>query len=140
MSRRGSKTNKLAIFAEGGKMGKIMVLVAEDNEDVRTMMTYLLKTYGYEVIEASDGYEAVEMAVKAKPDLILMDIAMPVLDGVQAVLAIRQHEDLVKVPIVALTAFGDYYAEKALEAGCNDVIQKPLDFEHLRPLLQRYVS
>ncbi len=121
-------------------MGKIMVLVAEDNEDVRTMMKYLLETYGYQVTEASDGYEAVEMAVKAKPDLILMDIAMPVLDGVQAVLAIRQHEDLAEVPIVALTAFGEYYATKALEAGCNDVIQKPLDFEHLQPLLNRYVT
>lgn len=121
-------------------MGKIMVLVAEDNEDVRAMMKYLLKTYGYEVIEASDGYEAVEMAVESKPDLILMDIAMPVLDGVQAVMAIRQHDDLANVPIVALTAFGEYYAEKALEAGCNDVIHKPLDFEHLRPILQRYIT
>ena len=120
-------------------MAKVMVLVAEDHADIRLLMRIYLESFGYEVIEAADGLRAVETAVEAKPDLILMDIAMPVLDGVQAASAIREHEELAEVPIVALTAYGDIYNEKARAAGCNDVIQKPLDFEQLKPIIQRYV-
>jgi CheY-like chemotaxis protein len=116
------------------------VLVAEDYEDIRRMMKILLECRGYDVLEAADGYEAVKKAVSDNPDLILMDVAMPVMDGLQATMAIRQHDNLADVPIVAVTAYGDFYGERARNAGCNDVIQKPLDFARLEPLVEGYIS
>lgn len=123
-------------------MGKSVkkVLLVEDYTDVRKMMSIFLKHSGYEVLEASDGYEALEMAVEEKPDLVLMDIGLPVLDGIQATRAIREHAELRDMPIIAVTAYGDFYEQKAREAGCNDVIQKPLHLEHLEPLVKSYVS
>jgi CheY-like chemotaxis protein len=116
------------------------VLVAEDYDDVRGMMRILLECRGYEVLEAADGYDAVKKAVSGNPDLIFMDLAMPVMDGLQATEAIRRHNDLAMVPIVAVTAYGDFYAERARKAGCNDVIQKPLDLTRLEPMVENYMS
>jgi CheY-like chemotaxis protein len=116
------------------------VLVVEDHADIRMMMKILLQTYGFEVMEASDGYEAVEKALEQTPDVILMDLAMPVLDGIGSTKAMRQHAELAEVPILAVTAYGDFYRHRAIEAGCTDVLQKPLDFESLRPLVNNYVN
>src|SRR5690349_9414741 len=115
------------------------VLVVEDHEGIRRMMRLVLGFRGYEVLEAQDGREAVEKAIEEKPDLILMDIGMPIMDGIDATQDIRSHAELAGVPIVALTAYGDFYTDKALAAGCNDVVHKPVDFEHLEPLVERYV-
>jgi CheY-like chemotaxis protein len=114
------------------------VLVVEDHHDVRRMMSIMLRQYGFDVVEASDGYEAVEKALEEHPDMIFMDLAMPILDGVNAVKAMRMHDELKDVPIVAVTAYHDFYAEKAKAVGCNAVIQKPLDFDQLQPLVNRY--
>lgn len=104
------------------------------------MMKLMLEIHGYETIEASDGFEAVEKAYKFQPDLVLMDIAMPLLDGIGATKAIRQFEHNAEIPIVAVTAYGDYYKEKALNAGCTDVIAKPLPFEHLKATIDSYIN
>ncbi|MEJ7847866.1 MAG: response regulator [Pyrinomonadaceae bacterium] len=98
------------------------VLIAEDQNDIRQMMKLMLEIHGYETIEATDGFEAVEKAYKFNPDLILMDLAMPLLDGIGATKAIRQFDKDADVPIVAVTAYGDFYKEKALNAGCTDVL------------------
>src|SRR5436309_182747 len=119
-------------------MGK-RVLIADDFQDTRRLMKLLLEKDGYEVSEAADGYEAVKRAVKDRPSLILMDIAMPVMDGIQATQAIRKHYDQTEVPIVAVTAYGDFYNTRARDAGCNDVIQKPLEFSLLPKLVGQYV-
>src|SRR5688572_2846286 len=116
------------------------ILVVEDFDDIRKMMKILLQMYGYEVLEASNGYEAVQKAVEQHPDLILMDIAMPALDGVQATSVIRQHDSLANVPILAVTAYSDFYNERAREAGCNDVLSKPLDLGKLKPLMRQYLG
>ena len=116
------------------------VLLVEDETDLRKMMKILLEIHGYDVIEAADGYEAVEKAVEEEPDLILMDLAMPVMDGIDSARTIRLHEGLKRVPIVAVTAFGDFYSERARTAGCTDVLQKPLDFAQLKPIVERYTS
>ncbi|HEX2640128.1 MAG TPA: response regulator [Pyrinomonadaceae bacterium] len=116
------------------------ILIVEDYDDVRQMMQFVLTSAGYEVLEASDGYEAVAMAVHERPDLILMDIAMPVMDGIEATQTIREHAELEDIPIVALSAYGDLYREKALAAGCNDVVQKPVDFERLQKLVEQNVA
>ena len=114
------------------------VLVADDFGDTRRLMKLLLERNGFAVIEASDGLEAVEMAVLEQPDIILMDLAMPRMDGIQATQAIRRHDHLAEIPIVAVTAYGDYYNDRARDAGCNDVIQKPLEISQIKPLVSRY--
>ena len=116
------------------------VLVAEDYTDSRKMLRTLLELNGFDVLEAADGYEAVEKAVEEHPDLILMDIAMPTLDGVQATSVIRQHDSLAETPILCITAYGDYYGQRAREAGCNTVLSKPIDIQKLTPLVQQYLA
>ena len=116
------------------------VLVAEDEPDLRKMMKILLEIQGFDVIEAADGYEAVEKAVEQAPDLILMDMAMPVMGGLDSARTIRLHKELDEVPIVAVTAYGDFYDQRARIAGCTDVLHKPLDFGQLKPIVERYVA
>jgi CheY-like chemotaxis protein len=115
------------------------VLVVDDYSDFRKIISIVLKRYGYDIIEAADGYEAVEKAVEEHPDMILLDLAMPVLDGIEAVKAIRRHGELENTPIVAITAYHDLYDEKARDAGCNDVLAKPVRIEHLEPIVSRYL-
>lgn len=116
------------------------VLIVEDNEDTRTFMKYLIERYGYQAIEASDGIEALEAFKKHHPDLILMDISLPMVGGLTAAKAIRETDETGKVPIIAVTAFGKSYYDKAIEAGCNDLITKPLDFDVLHPLIEKYLE
>jgi CheY-like chemotaxis protein len=118
---------------------KKRVLIADDFEDTRRMMKLLLEKNGYDVSEARDGYEAVQRAVEDPPDVILMDIAMPVMDGIQATQAIRQHRRLANVPIIALTAYGDFYNERARDVGCNDVMQKPVELTKVSPVVSQYI-
>ena len=115
------------------------VLLVEDETDLRKMMKILLEIHGFAVVEAADGYEAVEKAVLESPDLILMDMAMPVMGGLDSTRTIRSHEHLSDVPIVAVTAYGDFYDKRARDAGCTDVLHKPVDFAQLRPLVERYI-
>ena len=115
------------------------VLVAEDFIDNRRLLKFLLEKCGYDVLEAENGFEAVKLAASARPDLILMDIAMPVMDGIQATQAIRKQDDLKEIPIVAVTAYGDFYRERALEAGCNDVIQKPVEVTGFGTFISEYL-
>ena len=114
------------------------VLVVEDFEDNRFMMRRLLEMSGYHVLEAINGEEAVEMAERELPGLILMDLSLPLLDGLAATRRIRQHEALRDVPIVAVSAHdtADFHAD-ALAAGCNDYVTKPIDFDQLEALLGR---
>ena len=116
------------------------VLIAEDETDLRKMMKILLEIYGFDVIEASDGYEAVEKAVDEMPDLILMDMTMPVMSGLDSTRTIRLHHELDGIPIIAVTAYGDFYNERARSAGCTDVLHKPLDFGQLKPMVESYLN
>jgi len=116
------------------------VLIVEDYEDTREFMKILLESYGYRVIEAADGIEAIDRVKQHHPDLILMDISLPVVDGLTATRAIREFDVDYKVPIIAVTAFGKNYYKKAIEAGCNDLIDKPVDFDSLEPILRSYLA
>ena len=119
-------------------MGEL-ILIVEDYEDTRFLMKFLLETYGYRVSEAGDGQQAVDSFKNEHPDLILMDISMPVLDGLAATRKIRQLNPLEKIPIIAVTAHGDIYYDRALEAGCDDLISKPLDYDKLESVLQQHL-
>jgi CheY-like chemotaxis protein len=114
------------------------VMVVEDFEDNRFMMRRLLEMSGYRVLEAVNGEEAVELARRERPGLILMDLSLPQLDGLAATRRIRQHPELRNVPIVAVSAHdtADFHAD-ALAAGCNDYVTKPIDFDQLEALLSR---
>jgi CheY-like chemotaxis protein len=116
------------------------VLIVEDVADVRMMMKILIQTHGYEAIVARDGYEAIEKAREYHPDLILMDLMMPIMDGFTATQIIRESDELKKTPIVAITAYGNTCLERAMEVGFDNIISKPLDFENLKPLLDSYIS
>ena len=115
------------------------VLIVEDHDDVREMMKFVLAAYGCDVVEAANGHEAVEKARLEHPDLILMDIAMPVMDGLEATRAIRQHDSLSRVPIVGVTAFDEMCGERARSAGFDNVIPKPVDFGRLQSVISTYV-
>jgi len=121
------------------KRSQKLFLVVEDFEDSRFMMRRLLEMAGYKVLEASDGEQAVQMAVDARPALILMDLSLPKLDGLEATRQIRQQKGLKKVPILAVSAHDSPESRtEALEAGCNEYVTKPIDFDHLHALLQRF--
>ena len=120
-------------------MSKI-VLIVEDYADTRNMMKFLLQRFGYEVIEAADGQEAVDRVRQTPPNLILMDLSLPVMDGFTATQTIRKFKGFAKVPIIAVTAYGNSYYKRAIEAGCDDLINKPLDFNNLEPILNQYLS
>jgi two-component system chemotaxis response regulator CheY len=115
-------------------MSKVVLLV-EDYADVRMMMRFMLEKFGYEVIEARDGYEALLEARKHGPDLVLMDIAMP---GITSATLIRSLDNCQNVPIVAVTAFCDQYVESSSEFGFDEVIEKPINMEQLREVVYNY--
>jgi CheY-like chemotaxis protein len=103
-----------------------LVLIAEDHEDSRDALRTLLDAFGYRVVEAENGRQAVERALAERPDLIVMDMMMPHVDGFQATREIRAVAGLQGVPIVALTAM-EGARERVLQAGCDDMMAKPLD-------------
>jgi len=104
------------------------ILYIEDNEQALYLVTFLLKTRGYEVFQAQDGQEGINLAIRIKPDVILLDIQLPSMDGYTVVRILRSNPDLIETPIVALTSYampGD--REKALASGCTGYIEKPID-------------
>jgi len=117
-----------------------LVLVIEDNEANLYLMRFILENKGFDVIEARTGLQGVEVANKEKPDLILMDIQLPDIDGLEATKRIRASETDDAIPIVAVTSYamaGD--REKALAAGCTDYIEKPIDPERFVEKIRKYL-
>ena len=117
------------------------ILLVEDNEMNWDMLSRRLKRRGYEVVIAMDGRQGVEMASSEAPDLILMDMGLPVLDGWQATQQIKQTSRIQSIPIIALTSHamkGD--REKALAAGCDDYDVKPIDFPRLLEKIQQLLD
>lgn len=115
------------------------VLLAEDNVDNREMLTRRLERKGHTVICAVDGLEATERARDSSPDIILMDVSMPIMSGIEATAMIRKEGVDRDVPIIALTAHameGD--RQKCLDAGCNDFATKPVDFKLLSDLMDKH--
>jgi len=115
----------------------VRILVADDLGDTREVMRLLLELRGHEVIEAANGEEAVERAVHERPDFVLMDLNMPIMDGFHATRRLREAQQTAEIPIVALSAAADErWRSKALECGCDGYYSKPLDFDDLDALLR----
>jgi CheY-like chemotaxis protein len=108
------------------------VLVAEDDEDIRLMMLTLLRMKGYKTAESRDGQETLEVARGLRPDVILMDLQLPRLNGFAVARFVRQSEALRRVPIIVISAHDPAkHRTLALAAGCNAYVQKPIDFDSL---------
>jgi len=116
------------------------ILVIEDNETNIYLVGFILKKNGLEVIEARSGEEGVELAIKEKPNLILMDIQLPGIDGLEATRRIRESEAEEEVPIIALTSYamtGD--RDKSLAAGCTGYIEKPINPDTFMGEIEKYL-
>jgi len=136
----GSAEQQLGFGAAEGKMkgkgDRVTVLLVEDTEDNRFMMRRLLEMAGYRVVEAMNGDDAVKVAKAESPQIILMDLSLPVIDGLAATRLIRKLPGFKSTPIIAVSAHdtSDFQSE-ALEAGCNSYITKPIDFNELEELI-----
>ena len=116
------------------------ILVVEDNEKNLVLMRDLLRYFGYEVLEARDGLECIAMAVELRPGLILMDIQMPVMSGVDAMKHLRMRAETREIKILAVTSLamqGD--RERLLEEGFDDYIQKPIDLVELPEIVKKHL-
>jgi CheY-like chemotaxis protein len=117
------------------------ILVVDDFDDTRLMMRLWLERCGYRVVEAANGLEAVEVARRESPALIIMDIEMPEMNGLTASRKIREVESLRDVPIVAVSAYGaESWRDRAIEAGCNEYVSTPFDPKSLIQLIQSFLS
>ena len=117
------------------------ILLVEDNETLRSMLSRRLARKGYEVVVACDGREGIAAASRQQPDLILMDLSLPEIDGWEAARQIKAEQTTRHIPIIALTANamnGD--REKALEAGCDEYETKPVDFLRLVAKIERFLN
>ena len=114
-----------------------LVLIVEDHADTREMLRIILDMNGCRVIEAEDGEQAMSVADKGHPDLILLDLRIPLLDGLTVTRLIRSHPVLNEVPIVLITGMATPQVHReAFSAGCNDCLIKPLDLERLQELIK----
>ena len=117
------------------------VLVVEDFADNRQMLSMWLRQEGYEVLEAADGREAIDAASRERPDLVLMDLSLPGLDGLSAVYRMRELDSMSDVPVVACTAHSPGLHLRAARAvGCDEYLTKPVEFARLRELLARLLA
>jgi len=122
-------------------MSKERILVVEDNMDTYELVHFILEKNGYETFLAVNGRDGVDAAIKQKPDLIIMDMSMPEMDGWTATAVIKKHEQTSSIPLIALTAHalpGD--RQRAMDAGCNEYITKPMDLGELVEAVQYWVK
>ena len=117
------------------------ILIVDDFEDTRLMMKLWLEKKGYRIVTAADGMEALMLAERESPDLIIMDLEMPKLNGLDATRRIREQEKMKNVPIIAVSAYGaEQFREAALEAGCNEYISTPFVPDELAEVLNRFLA
>ena len=117
------------------------VLVVDDMSDNIILISLSLQDMGYRVVTATNGTDALAIAKLARPDLILMDIAMPHQDGLAATRRIREEAELQTVPVIALTAFDtDGFRQAAFDAGFNGYLTKPIDFDRLQKLMSKLLA
>lgn len=122
-------------------MSKARILIVEDNEDNMILVCDVLSSRGYSILKAVDGQQGLDMARVERPDLIIMDLSLPLLDGWAAVRQLKDDPELRNIPVVALTAHamaGD--REKALDAGCDDYLAKPIRLMTLIGKVREFVG
>ena len=130
MALRTGKAN----MSDTEDLGKILVI--EDNRDSRDILSKLLRMSGYDVMSASDGETGYAAALKHEPDLVITDIHMPRMDGIEFVKRIRLEGTLAETPVLVVTAFGSNVAREAIEAGADAAAEKPFDFDKFLDTVQ----
>jgi CheY-like chemotaxis protein len=124
-----------------GKAARSRILIVEDTRDTRALLKAVFEAEGYEVLEAADGIEAVEVALAELPDAIIMDMSLPRIDGNTAVKIIRREPALRSTPVIACTAHNQWeWRGKSIVAGCDAFITKPIDFAQLRSVLAQLLA
>jgi two-component system, cell cycle response regulator DivK len=117
------------------------ILVVEDRDDSRTILVSILRRFcGYETIEAANGAEAIEKAVAEKPDLILMDLDLPDISGIDAAKAVKENPNTAHIPIVAQTAWSSrQWKGKVLRIGMVDYLEKPVSMELMKATIEKFI-
>lgn len=117
------------------------ILVVDDFDDTRLLLRTWLRKKGYHVVEAENGNEAIAKAREIEPDLIIMDVEMPELDGLSATRQIRTLKDSTVLPIIAVSAYGaDQFREQAIAAGCNEYVSTPFEPDELEKLISSLIK
>ena len=116
------------------------ILVVDDSDDTREMMTKLLELESFTVVTAEDGRVVIDIAEAEQPDIIITDINMPNLNGIEMIKILRQQPRFSKVPIMAITAYGNGVAAEAVAAGANHAATKPVEFETLIGGIRKLLS
>ena len=137
-TRRFARAGATTAYATA--RAKPTILVAEDNADSREMMQLLLEGKGYRVVCADDGPRAFETAIQNLPDLVLVDLEMPKVDGLTITRKLRAHPAFEEVPIIIVSGHDpSRYRQAALDAGCDDYLLKPIDFDRLDEILNEMI-
>ncbi|MBA4160133.1 MAG: response regulator, partial [Gemmatimonadetes bacterium] len=121
-------------------MDRTTVLVVDDHEDTRDAYAALLERAGYRVLEASNGGEAIRMVREQWPDMILMDVGMPIVDGVEATESLRQYADTSPIPIIAMTGEGRPYERERMRTNCDALLMKPCSAKDLLSAVRRFTA
>lgn len=133
--------NVTASQTNSGDALQPMILIVDDDDDLRAMVEVILTGRGYRVVGASSGAQAYAVAVVETPDLILMDIGMPDVDGLSTVWRMRENSTLVEVPVVIITAYDSYdLRSEAASAGCKGYLTKPFEPNQLRDVVQQILE
>lgn len=118
-------------------MRRVCILIAEDHPDTRLLLHYVLVGEGFEVTDAEDGAAALQSLAQNRPDLILTDIMMPQIDGIELIRRVRAQDEFINLPIVAMSAYGHDHLAQASANGATAIIRKPLDMEDLVDTITR---
>ena len=117
------------------------VLLVEDNDDSRDLYRHMLEKLGHQVVEATNGKEAIKVAIKHNPEVVIMDLSMPEVDGFQAASALRSIQTFNRTPILAITAYPQsHWRDKSEDAGCDAFLQKPFTHEDLSAILDKLTA
>jgi CheY-like chemotaxis protein len=113
-------------------------MLVEDNDDSRELYRHMLEKLGHQVIEAANGKEAIKVAIKQNPEMVIMDLSMPEVDGFQATSALRSIRNFSRIPILAITAYPkSHWRDRSEDAGCDGFLQKPFTHEDLSAALEK---
>ena len=119
-------------------MAEPIVLIADDDDDTRFMFRTLLGTKGYRVVEAGDGEEVIQVTLRENPGLVLLDLGLPRMNGLNVIRRLRNDLHVIDIPVVVITGY-DKHFDTAVAAGCDDYLIKPIDFGRLDSILDYYV-
>lgn len=141
MKPTDDEQHHLAVEKDRENGSQYLILVADDSADSSAMISLFLQQQGYRVVTATNGEDAIKIASQTMPNLILMDISMPTLDGLGATRRIREDETLRDIPIIAVTAFGtEGFQRAAYDVGVSGYLTKPLDLDRMGHLIARLLS